>query len=125
MTDHADLRRLAASATPGPRSAQAAMRLSVNALIYGSDGDSFARDAHNPGNDYDPVATAAYIAAASPDVILGLLDEIERLRTAIDVRYMPEAEVATLVRDMLADLRVDDETMSRARETFAAKEDRF
>jgi hypothetical protein len=41
------------------------------------------------GSEHLSIADAAYIAAASPDVILGLLDEVERLRAERDRQRQP------------------------------------
>jgi hypothetical protein len=70
---HDDLRALATAATPGPwrhasgTEAEPDIRTRVT-----SDACSIATT--------DWTRDAAYIAAASPNVVLGLLDEIERLR---------------------------------------------
>lgn len=90
-----DLRKLAETATPGP----------WQTLGPDSPGQWMVYDDHwciataswyDPEYDYatrqkppdprayiDADANAAYIAAASPDVILALLDEVERLRAAL------------------------------------------
>ena len=67
------LERLAEQATPGPWESQASEDEPANALVYGPDGDSFAYLSWNPGNDYDVVATAAYIAALSPETVRTLI----------------------------------------------------
>ncbi len=75
------LKRLAEQATPGP------WRVNMKGHSY----HEVARvnDLEiAPPNSVDLshwTVDAAYIAAASPDVVLALLDEIERLRAAIDV----------------------------------------
>lgn len=78
---HAELRRLAEAATPGPWYVEKRphtyweMRTKYGSLIF--------RDA----NECD----AAYIAAVNPKTVLGLLDEIERLRLREDLAAMRAA----------------------------------
>lgn len=79
MTDYTKLRELATKAAPGPWTVQngAIIRhfypLPVAAVIA---------DVSDPAHP-SAKADAEYIAAASPDVVIVLLDEIERLRTAL------------------------------------------
>ena len=61
-----ELKRLAAAATPGPWTA-------------GPFGVSSASESFVPATQDD----ARYMAAVPPDVVLALLDEIERLRAAL------------------------------------------
>lgn len=81
-----DLRALAEAATPGPW--QANVLGSEGYAVVGDTGRRFAGDRVRLGHiarcgheswEIDK-ANAAYIAAASPDVILALLDEIEAHR---------------------------------------------
>lgn len=78
--EHDELRALAAAAgAAGPTwEARAADAVDVDATHYigrrGLNGDHFSLCAHDE--------TAAYIAAVSPDVVVGLLDEIAELRAA-------------------------------------------
>lgn len=93
MVDRAELRKLAEAATPGPWRAAAD---GTGVVLDNRDCDGFEL----PTNYYrngcpkaiadvryadwrDCFADASYIAAASPDVVLGLLDEIERDRCEI------------------------------------------
>jgi hypothetical protein len=48
------------------------------------------------GSEHLSIADAAYIAAASPDVILGLLDEVDRLRAERDT-LLEQANAASSV----------------------------
>lgn len=73
-----DLRKLAEAATPGPWH------------MLGEDYDPFQYQVFTVDHNrlvahlWPPEkANAAFVAAASPDVILGLLDENERLRAAL------------------------------------------
>jgi hypothetical protein len=77
------LRELLRAATPGPWASEATEHLPPNALVYGPDGDSFAYLTWNPGNDDDPVATAAYIAACDPCTVAELLDAHDRMAGAL------------------------------------------
>lgn len=91
MTNHEELRRLATEATPGPWTIHteevcspivAAMELSklvhgsvfvpVLPMVVGSNGLATAVTGCGPTS----VANAAYIAAASPDVVLALIDRL-------------------------------------------------
>lgn len=110
MTNHEELRRLATEATPGPWTIHteevcspivAAMELSklvhgsvfvpVLPMVVGSNGLATAVTGCGPTS----VANAAYIAAASPDVVLALIDrlaEVEKdaaryqaIRNGIDI----------------------------------------
>ena len=98
MTDYTELRRLATEATPGPWTIHteevcspivAAMELSklvhgsvfvpVLPMVVGSNGLATAVTGCGPTS----VANAAYIAAASPDIVLALLADLDALRTLI------------------------------------------
>lgn len=70
---HADLRELAEKATAGPWG------------VAGVDGMGFAvhRGEHDTIALYCDRDNAAYIAAASPDRVTALLDELERLRATV------------------------------------------
>lgn len=71
MSDYKELRKLALAATPGPWQAQ--QRNKQEAIyIVGPDCTPPACHAFYADN-------AAYIAAANPDAVLALLDEVERL----------------------------------------------
>lgn len=87
----AELRTLAAAATPGP--------WTVESYWDRLDGPADTNTSwHIPGLERwhgslaftnnvgfgDDEATARYVAAISPDVVVGLLDEIERLRAGLD-----------------------------------------
>ncbi len=80
----ADLRRLAAAATPGPW-------LLTNDDDYGADIISAHPDHTYVAVDHEGLlpcvrsaADAAYIAAASPDVVTALLDRVDALEGAIE-----------------------------------------
>src|SRR5690348_10775990 len=70
----AELRR---KATPGPWEPEATEQHRDRAVVYGPDGDSFIVAHQNLGLDTDPVADAAFIAAAGSldfDALIALLD---------------------------------------------------
>jgi hypothetical protein len=78
---HDDLRAKAKAATPGPW--EAGENHNDEPCVYADNGNRWI--AVLPHLCVTPIlemaqADAAFIAAASPDVVLGLLDEIERLR---------------------------------------------
>ena len=81
MTDTTDLRALAEAATPGPWH------------VHGQPGRDYGpggrlwwleSDAENDIGDVEHTNDAAYIAAASPDRILALLDERDALLAEVD-----------------------------------------
>ncbi|HCF5790964.1 ead/Ea22-like family protein [Pseudomonas aeruginosa] len=84
MTDHAELRRLAKAATPGPWVTDAQQ----NGAIFNIESESgdmcIAMSQENPAPTRLEIneqrrANAEFIAAANPKTILALLDEIDRL----------------------------------------------
>ncbi|HCI1946324.1 TPA: ead/Ea22-like family protein [Pseudomonas aeruginosa] len=74
MTDHAELRRLAKAATPGPWEYQAPLK------ILAADRTSIVLIALSHANYREDEANSRLIAAANPKTILALLDEIDRLK---------------------------------------------
>lgn len=77
---HDDLRALAAAATPGPWHLESHLdMLDPPATWHIADLERWRGYTNNVGFGEDE-ATARYVAAVSPDVVLGLLDEIGRLR---------------------------------------------
>jgi len=76
MTDYDDLRAKAMAATPGP--------WTYEEEDYAPERVRFPNGQHATvnGDSAETCATAAYIAAANPTVILALLDENARLREA-------------------------------------------
>lgn len=82
MTDHAELRRLAKAATPGPWRVQTGCSWRRIGTDSG-DGDVLRPCTHPHDGWPDIVAPAEnlkYIASANPKTILALLDEIDRLK---------------------------------------------
>ncbi len=73
MTDHAELRRLAKAATPGPWEYQAPLK------ILAADRTSIVLIALSHANYREDEANSRLIAAANPKTILALLDEIDGL----------------------------------------------
>ncbi len=89
MTDHAELRRLAKAATPGPWVTDAQQ----NGAIFNIESESgdmcIAMSQENPAPTRLEIneqrrANAEFIAAANPKTILALLDEIDRLKAESD-----------------------------------------
>ncbi len=74
MTDHAELRRLAKAATPGPWEYQAPLK------ILAADKTSIVLIALSHANYREDEANSRLIAAANPKTILAMLDEIDRLK---------------------------------------------
>ncbi len=74
MTDHAELRRLAKAATPGPWEYQAPLK------ILAADRTSIVLIALSHASYREDEANSRLIAAANPKAILALLDEIDRLK---------------------------------------------
>ncbi|WP_225002151.1 ead/Ea22-like family protein [Pseudomonas aeruginosa] len=79
MTDHAELRRLAKAATPGPWEYQATLK------ILAADMTSIVLIALSHANYREDEANSRLIAAANPKTILALLDEIDRLKAENEV----------------------------------------
>lgn len=78
MSDHAELRRLAKAATPGPWEYQAPLK------ILAADRTSIALIALSHANYREDEANSRLIAAANPKAILALLDETDRLKAEND-----------------------------------------
>ncbi|HFQ8089029.1 TPA: ead/Ea22-like family protein [Pseudomonas aeruginosa] len=78
MTDHAELRRLAKAATPGPWEYQAPLK------ILAADRTSIVLIALSHANYREDEANSRLIAAANPKTILALLDEIDQLKAESD-----------------------------------------
>ncbi|MFG8224629.1 ead/Ea22-like family protein [Pseudomonas aeruginosa] len=90
MTDHAELRRLAKAATPGPWVTDA----QKNGAIFNIESESgdmcIAMSQENPAPTRLEIneqrrANAEWIAAANPKTILALLDEIDGLRSRLEI----------------------------------------
>lgn len=75
MTDLDALRRKAEAATPGPWHVRRPPRPSFEYLIAHDEGPPLAKA---------PLTNAAYIAAASPDVVLALIERVERAEEIVD-----------------------------------------
>lgn len=108
MTNHEELRRLATEATPGPWTIHteevcspivAAMELSklvhgsvfvpVLPMVVGSNGLATAVTGCGPTS----VANATYIAAASPDVVLALIDRLAEVeKDAARYQWMRDSQ---------------------------------
>ncbi len=87
MTDHAELRRLARAATPGPWRVQTGCSWRRIGTDSG-DGDVLRPCTHPHDGWPDIVAPAEnlkYIASANPKAILALLDEIDQLKAENEV----------------------------------------
>ena len=92
MSEHAELRRLAEAATPGPwkhesQKDESGSYQTVQWVMAGDPewahvlvAEDHATVLHGPHVEIPAEANAAYIAAANPATILSLLDEIDRLR---------------------------------------------
>ncbi|EOZ4779675.1 ead/Ea22-like family protein [Pseudomonas aeruginosa] len=76
MTDHAELRRLAKAATPGPWEYQAPLK------ILAADRTSIVLIALSHANYREDEANSRLIAAANPKTILALLDEIDGMKAS-------------------------------------------
>lgn len=79
MTDHAELRRLAKAATPGPWEYQAPLK------ILAADRTSIVLIALSHANYREDEANSRLIAAANPKTVLALLDEIDGLRSRLEI----------------------------------------
>ncbi len=79
MADHAELRRLAKAATPGPWEYQAPLK------ILAADRTSIVLIALSHASYREDEANSRLIAAANPKTILALLDEIDGLRSRLEI----------------------------------------
>lgn len=102
MTDHAELRRLAKAATPGPWEYQAPLK------ILAADRTSIVLIALSHASYREDEANSRLIAAANPKTILALLDEIDRLKAENEVLrgalHAVQAEVDGNLRPLTRDL---------------------
>lgn len=110
-----DLRALAEAATPGPWDPeyvwQAVRHIVRNCdFIEGAPDSEFGWD-YGPRGEGDP----AYIAAASPDVILALLDEIDALRDVAETALQNTLPV------MADDMRLRDADVILQRNTGSGR----
>lgn len=76
MTDHAELRRVAEAATPGPWEYQAPLK------ILAADRTSIVLIALSHASYREDEANSRLIAAANPKTILALLDEIDGMKAS-------------------------------------------
>lgn len=85
MTDYRKLRQLAEAATPGPWSQCTAPDTNNNQAVCDHNFEFIARTDLVSIHSFEICeANASFIAAANPTVVLELLDEIERLRDALN-----------------------------------------
>ncbi|HBN9649616.1 TPA: ead/Ea22-like family protein [Pseudomonas aeruginosa] len=89
MTDHAELRRLAKAATPGPWTLYAPEDYQGPEELPGygvecAEGRAIVWGALEPETGCQFDRDAEFIAAANPKTILALLDEIDRLKAEND-----------------------------------------
>ncbi|HIE1324506.1 TPA: ead/Ea22-like family protein [Pseudomonas aeruginosa] len=78
MTDHAELRRVAEAATPGPWEYQAPLK------VLAADRTWIVLIALSHANCREDKANSRFIAANNPKTVLALLDEIDRLKAEND-----------------------------------------
>lgn len=106
MADHAELRRLAEKATPGPwqdATCDDEMFRSADCIIQRETGNVvlFYEDDHLP---IPSIEDTHYIAAANPSTVNGLLDENERLtknlKRAEEVLLDHEQEIGEFLNEM-------------------------
>lgn len=110
MTDHAELRRLAKAATPGPWRVQTGCSWRRIGTDNG-DGDVLRPCTHPHDGWPDiaaPVENLEYIAEANPKTILALLDEIDQLKAENEALrgalHAVQAEVDGNLRPLTRDL---------------------
>lgn len=110
MTDHAELRRLAEAATPGPwRDVKSQAWVSRNSQGPSDKTGSVLIAVCGKMKDRELVrfnadrwrANAAFIAAANPIAILALLDEVERLRASLETIMTDKGTGASGLRGKL------------------------
>ena len=79
----AKLRAAAMAATPGPWSTRAERARPRAIVVAGTEQVADAAE-HVHWTDSQCEANAAYIASASPDVVIALLDQLDALRAALE-----------------------------------------
>lgn len=107
MIDTEELRNLAQQATPGPWSAEGKGDLHMDGISYlyritNADSPYVAQIATGRSRQ-EKFATAYYIAAANPAVVLELLDELDRLRAIEAERDALKVQVENLKAIMRGD----------------------
>ncbi|MFK1194740.1 ead/Ea22-like family protein [Pseudomonas aeruginosa] len=90
MTDHAELRRLAKAATPGPWTLYVPEDYQGPDELPGygvecAEGRAIVWGALEPETGCQFDRDAEFIAAANPQAILAMLDEIDRLRSRLEI----------------------------------------
>lgn len=90
MTDHAELRRLAKAATPGPWTLYVPEDYQGPEELPGygvecAEGRAIVWGALEPETGCQFDRDAEFIAAANPQAILAMLDEIDRLRSRLEI----------------------------------------
>ena len=108
----AKLRAAAMAATPGPWSTRAERARPRAIVVAGTEQVADAAE-HVHWTDSQCEANAAYIASASPDVVIALLDQLDALRAALgealEMVESPleghEGEAVDWTRERIAQLR--------------------
>ncbi|MFU7495816.1 ead/Ea22-like family protein [Pseudomonas aeruginosa] len=102
MTYHAELRRVAEAATPGPWEYQAPLK------VLAADRTWIVLIALSHANYREDEANSRFIATANPKTVLALLDEIDRLKAENEelrgALQAVEAEVDGNLRPLTRDL---------------------
>ncbi|MFW4762691.1 ead/Ea22-like family protein [Pseudomonas paraeruginosa] len=112
MTDHAELRRLAKAATPGPWSCNRHWAIVGGPTLEFTNGAAQQQIAmacwQSWMHEEELRNNAAFMAAANPNTILDLLDEIDRLKAENEVLrgalHAVQAEVDGNLRPLTRDL---------------------
>ncbi len=110
MTDHAELRRLAKAATPGPWRVQTGCSWRRIGTDSG-DGDVLRPCTHPHDGWPDIVAPAEnlkYIASANPQAILALLDELDRLKAENEVLRGALKQFAEMLKSINVPIDLDE-----------------
>lgn len=102
MTDHAELRRLAEAATPGPWEYQAPLK------ILAADRTSIVLIALSHASYREDEANSRLIAAANPKAILALLDEIDGLKAENEVLRGSLKQFAEMMKSINVPIDLDE-----------------
>ena len=102
MTDHAELRRLAEAATPGPWEYQAPLK------ILAADRTSIVLIALSHASYREDEANSRLIAAANPKAILALLDEIDGLKAENEVLRGALKQFAEMLKSINVPIDLDE-----------------
>jgi hypothetical protein len=128
VSDYSELRRLAEAATPGPWYVQKGRSNETCGYVTRDPIEQYQRSITGWGAVEHRFEDAAYIAAASPDVVLGLLSDLaaanRRAEGAERERRLAVAKVSVHV-EWVGNLSADVSTLREQRDAARAEADKY